>query len=81
MSTSGLFHTKHLLAALAHPPHPSIKRSLLLPLRYGRASYSSPGSKPQSVGGTKQLVAAIEILLLPSSKDRDGSGRDIPKSH
>ena len=60
------------------PPHPqpSIKCSLL-PLRYGGASYSSPGRKPQSVGGKNSLLLPLSFLLLPPSKG-GGRGRDIP---
>lgn len=59
------------------PPHPqpSIKCSLL-PLRYGGASYSSPGRKPQSVGGKNSLLHPLSFLLLPPSKG-GGRGRDI----
>lgn len=59
------------------PPHPqpSIKISLL-PLRYGGASYSSPGRKPQSVGGKNSLLHPLSFLLLPPSKG-GGRGRDI----
>lgn len=59
------------------PPHPqpSIK-CCLLPLRYGGASYSSPGRKPQSVGGKNSLLHPLSFLLLPPSKG-SGRGRDI----
>lgn len=59
------------------PPHPqpSIKCSLL-PLRYGGASYSSPGRKPQSVGGKNSLLHPLSFLLLPPSKGWV-RGRDI----
>lgn len=59
------------------PPHPqpSIKSSLL-PLRYGGASYSSPGRKPESVGGQNSLLHPLSFLLLPPSKG-GGRGRDI----
>lgn len=61
--------------SITHPPHPqpSIKCSLL-PLRYGGASYSSPGREPQSVGGRNSLFHPLSFffLLLPPSK---GGGR------
>lgn len=57
---------------------PSIKSSL--PPRYGGASYSSPGSETQSVGGRNNLLHPLSFLLLPPSKD-GGTRRDNLKSY